>query len=105
MPPRVHLFVCTNTRPQGGRPACGGRGGEDVIEAVTVAILQRGAGARVAITPSGCLGPCFDGPNAVEYPLGRWWCELGAADAPALAAVLDGDPVPEALAGKIRSDE
>lgn len=98
---RAHLFVCTNARPEGGRPACGSRGAEAVIEAVTAAVFERGAGGRVAITPSGCLGPCFAGPNAVEYPAGRWWSELCPADAPDLAATLDGDPPSPALLAKL----
>jgi len=101
MAPRAHLFVCTNARPDGGRPACGNRGGEALIEAVTIAILRRGAAGRVRVTPSGCLGPCFDGPNAVEYPLGRWWSELVADDGEALAAALDGEAVAPALAAKL----
>ena len=101
MAPRAHLFVCTNTRPEGGRPACGNHGGEALIEAVTIAILRRGAADRVAVTPCGCLGPCFDGPNAVEYPAGRWWAGLEGADGEALAAALDGEAVAPALIGKI----
>lgn len=29
-----------------------------------------------------CLGPCFDGPNAVLYPDGEWLDGLTAGDAP-----------------------
>ena len=101
MAPRCHLFVCTNARPTGGRPACGNRGGAELIEAVTIAILARGAAARIAVTPCGCLGPCFDGPNAVEYPAARWWRALEPGDAAALAAALDGEPVSAALTEKI----
>jgi (2Fe-2S) ferredoxin len=106
MATRAHLFVCTNTRPEGGRPACGSRGGEALIEALTSAIFHRGAAARIAVTPCGCLGPCFDGPNAVEYPAGRWWSRLGPEDAEALAAVLDGHtPVAPALTEKLLDRE
>jgi (2Fe-2S) ferredoxin len=101
MPRRCHLFVCTNARPEGGRPACGTRGGDDVLAAVTEAVLRRGAGGRIAVTPSGCLGPCFDGPNAVEYPIGRWWSQLTADDADALAAILDGEEPSDAMRDKL----
>jgi (2Fe-2S) ferredoxin len=35
----------------------------------------------VAITACDCLGPCFDGPNAVIYPEGVWYSGATAADA------------------------
>lgn len=81
-----HLFVCTNTTP-GGKPACGRRGGQEVIAAVQKELLARGVAAWV--TPCGCLGPCFDGPNAVVYPDGVWYGGLTADDAHALADHLD----------------
>jgi (2Fe-2S) ferredoxin len=105
MPPRTHLFVCTNRRPDGGRPACGDRGGVELLAAVTAAVLQRGAGARIAVTSSGCLGPCFDGPNAVDYPVGRWWSGLDASHSDELAAVLGGDDCTPALADRLRNDD
>jgi len=53
-------------------------------------LLTRGA-LDVLITDSGCLGPCFDGPNAVVYPDGVWYAGLTADDAAALADhLIDG---------------
>lgn len=34
----------------------------------------------VAVTPCGCLGPCFDGPNLVVYPDGVWYAGVTPAD-------------------------
>ena len=78
-----HLFVCVNERPVGGRPSCGGRA---LYEALSAAVLSRGElCARVAVTPTGCLGPCFDGPVAVVYgrdwPEGVWYAGVQASDA------------------------
>ena len=43
------------------------------------------------VTPCGCLGPCFDGPNAVVYPDGVWYAGLAADDAPGLVEhLVDG---------------
>ena len=57
--------------------------------AVQRELLARRASALV--TPCGCLGPCFDGPNAVVYPDGVWYGNLTPDDAPALAAhLVDG---------------
>ncbi|HET9626194.1 MAG TPA: (2Fe-2S) ferredoxin domain-containing protein [Kofleriaceae bacterium] len=91
-----HLFVCTNDRSS-GKPACGRRGGDAVIAAVQHALLARGGDAARAalVTPCGCLGPCFDGPNAVLYPDGVWYAELNREDGRALADhLVDGTPYP-----------
>lgn len=50
---------------------------------------QRATG--VLVTPCGCLGPCFDGPNAVVYPDGIWYGGLTVDDADAIARhLVDG---------------
>lgn len=89
---RRHLFVCTNTRAS-GKPACGLRGGDTIATAVQSELIARGA-TDVLVTPCGCLGPCFDGPNAVVYPDGVWYAHLDAGDAPALADhLIAGTPL------------
>jgi (2Fe-2S) ferredoxin len=86
---RRHLFVCTNARSS-GKPACGPRGGEAVLAAVQQRLLEQGA-TTVLVTPCGCLGPCFDGPNAVVYPDGDWYGGLAADDAASLVEhLIDG---------------
>ncbi len=78
-----HLFVCTNGRSS-GKPACGPRGGDALVAAVQHELLARNA-TEALVTPCGCLGPCFDGPNAVVYPDGTWYAELEPGDAGRLA--------------------
>ena len=90
---RRHLFVCTNARGS-GKPTCGGRGGEAIAAAVQQIAIERGA--DVLVTPCGCLGPCFDGPNAVVYPDGVWYGGLAPQDAPALADHLIDGAIAEA---------
>lgn len=80
--PDRHLFVCTNARAS-GKPACGPRGGDALVAAVQRELLARGA-IGILVTPCGCLGPCFDGPNAVVYPDGAWYAGLTPADAAGL---------------------
>jgi len=64
---------------------------------VQQALLTRGA-LDALVTPCECLGPCFDGPNAVIYPDGTWYAGLAPADANGLADhLIDG----RALAAKI----
>jgi (2Fe-2S) ferredoxin len=83
-----HLFVCTNELAS-GKPACGKTGGREVIAAVQRELLRRSGGSRV--TACGCLGPCFDGPNAVVYPDDVWYGGLDAGDAAAIVEhLLDG---------------
>ncbi len=81
-----HLFVCTNPRSS-GRPACGAFG-ERLVAAVQQELIARGTPDVARVTPCGCLGPCFDGPNAVVYPDGVWYAELELGDASALAEHL-----------------
>ena len=86
-----HLFVCTNPRSS-GKPACGTTGAE-IVSAVQKLLIARGA-PEARVTGCGCLGPCFDGPNAVIYPDGVWYGRLDASDAPALADhLIDGTVV------------
>jgi (2Fe-2S) ferredoxin len=55
-------------------------------------LLARGA-LDVLVTNCGCLGPCFDGPNAVVYPDGVWYAGLAPDDAAGIADHLVGGRV------------
>ncbi len=68
-----------------------------MLAAVQLLLIARRAN-DVLVTPCGCLGPCFDGPNAVVYPDATWYGHLEVADAPGLVDhLIDGIP----LAAKI----
>lgn len=80
-PPRLHLLVCSNRRPPGGRPACGNRGANDILQALTAGVAVRPQlRASVRVTACDCLGPCFDGPNLVVYPDATWYGGVTVAD-------------------------
>jgi (2Fe-2S) ferredoxin len=91
-----HFFVCDNARPAGGKPSCGARGAGEILSA-----LQEGLGrhpelwGRIAVTPSGCLGPCFEGPTVVVYPEAVWYVGVTVADVPEIVErhMRDGLPV------------
>jgi len=91
-----HFLVCTNARPVGGKPSCGARGGAELLTA-----LQEGIGrhpelwGRVAVTPTGCLGPCFEGPTVVVYPEAVWYAGVTLDDVPEIVAshMQSGIPV------------
>jgi len=84
---RRHLFVCTNPRSS-GKPACGEHGAR-LVAAVQNLLIARGTPEAARVTACGCLGPCFDGPNAVVYPEGIWYGRLALDDAAGLADHLD----------------
>jgi (2Fe-2S) ferredoxin len=86
------LFVCTNARSS-GKPACGLRGGAAIVTAVQTLLVARGS-TEPLVTACNCLGPCFDGPNAVVYPEGVWYARLDERDAPALVEhLIEGTPI------------
>ena len=87
-----HLFLCTLRRDGGGKPSCGARDGVALLAAVERELATRGSAGKVAVTACGCLGPCFDGPNAVVYPDGVWYAGLEIEDAAALVSYLLGGP-------------
>lgn len=85
--PARHVFVCRYSRPDGSRPCCSGRGSGEVYAALLAGVCRRGdLGARVQVTESGCLGPCFDGPNVVIYPDGVWYAGVTASDVDEIVA-------------------
>lgn len=82
---RRHVFVCTNKRPPGGRPSCGAGCAPAVCTALQHAVATNPELCNVvAVTPCGCLGPCFEGPNLVIYPEGVWYAGVTVADIPEL---------------------
>jgi (2Fe-2S) ferredoxin len=103
---RRHVFVCTNTRPVGGKPSCGARGGVELAAALQRAVATDPAlVGEVAVTPCGCLGPCFDGPTAIAYPEGDWIAGASEVDVPDLAAWLGGAELPARLRYDFNPDE
>ena len=84
-----HLFVCTNTIAS-GKPACGTRGNVELLARVQQKLVARRATGALA-TACACLGPCFDGPNAVVYPDAVWYGALDETDADAIVDhLVDG---------------
>ena len=100
---RRHVFVCVQHRDGGGKPACGDRGGSEILRRIEGLLIGEAvSGARVGATGAQCLGPCFDGPNAVVYPDGVWYGGLADADAEAIVRhLVDGD----VLAAKRLADD
>ena len=99
-----HFFVCENTRPAGGKPSCGARGAPGLAIA-----LQEGLGrhpelwGRIAVTTTGCLGPCFEGPTIVVYPEAVWYVGVTLADVPEIVESHMRQGVP--VARLVRADD
>lgn len=83
MPPpyKRHLFVCTNSRPEGAiKPSCGHKGSEEIREAFKKGIAERGLKKEVRANASGCLDACYQGPAMVVYPDNVWYGPITLAD-------------------------
>ena len=69
--PVSHVFVCSQQRPPGHpRGSCAANGAAPLLQAFWGELQRRQAYEQVAVTYSGCLGPCDGGPNVLVYPEG-----------------------------------
>ncbi|WP_085314720.1 (2Fe-2S) ferredoxin domain-containing protein [Derxia lacustris] len=81
--PARHVFVCTQQRPPGHpRGSCAAKGSTQVLQTFWAELQKRNAYEKVAITYSGCLGPCDSGANVLVYPEGTMYSNVTAADVP-----------------------
>ena len=88
--PEKHVFVCTQSRPAGHpRGSCGENGCRELWEGFVNELEKRQLFDKIAITNTGCLGPCSTGANVLVYPEGvmygmhrhfKRWLENHATD-------------------------
>jgi (2Fe-2S) ferredoxin len=70
---RVHIFACTNTRPDGHpRGSCARRGGQKLRDYMKARAKELGIDG-VRVNSAGCLDRCERGPVIVIYPEGVWY--------------------------------
>ncbi len=82
---KLHVFVCTNERPDGHpRGCCKARGSEAVLAELKKKAALSGMVESVRIQKSGCLDLCEDGPVVVAYPDGKWYGNVTVADVDSL---------------------
>ncbi len=83
--PIRHVFVCSQNRPAGHpRGSCGAKGCAAVVDEFMQQWQQRQCFAEVAVTPTGCIGPCGMGPNVLVYPEGVMYCNVTKEDVSAI---------------------
>lgn len=94
--PARHVFVCSQQRPPGHpRGSCAAQGASTLLQAFWAELQKRQCHDDVAITYSGCLGPCQGGPNVLVYPEGTLYQGVTPADVVELfdSHLLGGEPV------------
>lgn len=99
--PEVHLFVCRQARQPGHpRGSCSQLGADGVAEAFAREIQTRQLFNRVALTSTGCLGPCQAGSNVLVYPGSHLYAGVKPEQVPRIVEehLLCGEPVTEWLA-------
>jgi (2Fe-2S) ferredoxin/predicted O-methyltransferase YrrM len=85
-PFRLHLFVCTQQKPE-GVPSCPASGAFAVLSAVEREVISQGLDNEVQLTTSGCMGLCDEGPVMVVYPEGVWYRKIKTSD---VAEIVSG---------------
>lgn len=70
---RVHVFCCTNQRPETHwRGSCAGKGGRQLCDYMCRLAMTLGV-KRIRINHAGCMNVCEHGPVMVIYPDGVWY--------------------------------
>lgn len=94
--PTRHVFVCNQQRPPAHpRGACAAKGAAPLLQAFWAELQKRNAYEQVAITYSGCIGPCDGGPNVLVYPDAVLYQGVTVADIPEIfdQHLVGGEPV------------
>ncbi|AWI79916.1 ferredoxin [Parazoarcus communis] len=79
--PKKHVLVCVQGRPAGHpRGSCQQKGCNEVYQGFMEAFQARNLWADYAVTNTGCIGPCSNGPSVLVYPEGVMYSGVSAAD-------------------------
>ena len=99
--PIHHVFVCAQSRQPGHpRGSCGANGAAGVFQEFVNQLTVNKLGDKVALTQTGCLGPCQAGANVLVYPEGIMYSELDPDDVETIVSqhLQAGEPVVEKIA-------
>lgn len=96
----VHVFCCTNTRPDTHRRGCCASGNaRNLADYMCRRAMVTAAGRSIRINLAGCLNLCEQGPALVIYPEGVWYHYETEADIEEILArhVVRGERVPRLM--------
>jgi (2Fe-2S) ferredoxin len=98
--PEKHVFICTQNRPQGHpRGSCGTSGSGVILNEFMNEIQNRNLFDKIALTNTGCMGPCMAGPSVLVYPEGILYGKVKVADVKTIVEqhLIGGEPVASLL--------
>lgn len=79
--PLKHVFVCQQKRPEGHpRGSCWQQNGQAVLNAFFEELQSRVLFDKIAVTATGCLGPCPFGTSVLVYPEGVMYGKVNKED-------------------------
>ena len=97
MPPyRLHVFTCTNRRPDGHpKGSCGEKGSEAVLARFKEQVAKLGLKGEVRANAAGCMDACAFGITVVVYPDGVWYGHVKLEDVDEIiqSHIIGGVPV------------
>jgi (2Fe-2S) ferredoxin len=97
MPPyRLHVFICTNRRPDGDpKGSCGEKGSEAVLSRFKELVAKLGLKGEVRANAAGCMDACAFGITVVVYPEGVWYGRVKLEDVDEIVQshLIEGRPV------------
>lgn len=99
--PEKHVFICGQSRPEGHpKGSCGTAGAGAVFQSFGAALTRGKLLEKIALTQSGCLGPCHLGANVLVYPDGVMYSAVKPEDVATIVEqhLVNGHPVSEKLA-------
>lgn len=80
--PDKHVFVCTNTRPDGhARGCCLAKGGMLIRDHLKKLVVERELRGQIRVNSANCLGQCEHGVTVVVYPDAVWYGFVRPEDA------------------------
>jgi (2Fe-2S) ferredoxin len=97
MPPfRLHVFVCTNRRPDDNpKGSCAQKGSEAILQRFKEEVARLGLKGEVRANAAGCMDSCAFGVTVVVYPEGVWYARVRLEDVEEIlqSHILGGHPV------------